>query len=207
MSLFSLKFLFSSPNTGEEISLSRHRQSSRATRRKKTADDLNDGETCVIRVRFFFPLFARSVSSLSLSLSLCSRGILYAVSRDFFCALFSFARLGGAWCRATREGRKRKNKGVAKARLDANRWNRAQKNAARVVFERRGARRRVGRRASASAFARLGFLVLGGPFDPSWVVSVCARVLRLCELTFLFLSFCRSRALLSRDQEQTVPEI
>ena len=206
MSPFS-QFL-SSPNTGEEISPSRHRQSSRATRRKKTADDLNDGETCVIRVRFF-SLFSlsRSVSSLSLSLSLCSRGILYAVSRDFFCALFSFARLGGAWCRATREGRKRKNKGVAKARLDANRWNRAQKNAARVVFERRGARRRVGRRASASAFARLGFLVLGGPFDPSWVVSVCARVLRLCELTFLFLSFCRSRALLSRDQEQTVPEI
>lgn len=149
MSLFSLKFLFSSPNTGEEISLSRHRQSSRATRRKKTADDLNDGETCVIRVRFFssFRSLARSVSSLSLSLSLCSRGILYAVSRDFFCALFSLARLGGAWCRATREGRKRKNKGVAKARLDANGWNRAQKNAARVVFERRGARRRVGRRA------------------------------------------------------------
>ena len=206
MSPFS-QFL-SSPNTGEEISLSRHRQSSRATRRKKTADDLNDGETCVIRVRFF-SLFSRArvPLALSLSLSLCSRGILYAVSRDFFCALFSFARLGGAWCRATREGRKRKNKGVAKARLDANRWNRAQKNAARVVFERRGARRRVGRRASASAFARLGFLVLGGPFDPSWVVSVCARVLRLCELTFLFLSFCRSRALLSRDQEQTVPEI
>ena len=187
----------------EEIS--RHRQSSRATRRKKTADDLNDGETCVIRVRFFFPLFARSVSSLSLSLSLCSRGFLYAVCREIFFA--PFFPLGGAWCRATREGRKRKNKGVAKARLDANGWNRAQKNAARVVFERRGARRRVGRRASASAFARLGFLVLGGPFDPSWVVSVCARVLRLCELTFLFLSFCRSRALLSRDQEQTVPEI
>ena len=203
MSPFS-QFL-SSPNTGEEISPSRYRQSSRATRRKKTADDLNDGETCVIRVRFFFPLFARSVCSLSLSLSLCSRGFLYAVCREIFFA--PFFPLGGAWCRATREGRKRKNKGVAKARLDANRWNRAQKNAARVVFERRDARRRVGRRASASAFARLGFLVLGGPFDPSWVVSVSARVLRLCELTFLFLSFCRSRALLSRDQEQTVPEI
>ena len=175
MSLFSLKFLFSSPNTGEEISLSRHRQSSRATRRKKTADDLNDGETCVIRVRFFSSFRSRVPLALSLSLSLCSRGILYAVSRDFFCALFSFARLGGAWCRATREGRKRKNKGVAKARLDANRWNRAQKNAARVVFERRDARRRVGRRASASAFARLGFLVLGGPCDPSCGSSPCVR--------------------------------
>ena len=205
MSPFS-QFL-SSPNTGEEISLSTSAVFSRdATekngRRPQRWRDVRDS-----RPLFFSSFRSRVPLALSLSLSLCSRGILYAVSRDFFCALFSFARLGGAWCRATREGRKRKNKGVAKARLDANRWNRAQKNAARVVFERRGARRRVGRRASASAFARLGFLVLGGPFDPSWVVSVCARVLRLCELTFLFLSFCRSRALLSRDQEQTVPEI
>jgi len=203
MSPFS-QFL-SSPNTGGNLSLSTSAVFSRdATekngRRPQRWRDVRDS-----RPLFFLFSLARVPLALSLSLSLCSRGILFYASRDFF--LFSFARLGGACCRAIREGRKRKNKGVAKARLDANRWNRAQKNAARVVFERRGARRRVGRRASASAFARLGFLVLGGPFDPSWVVSVCARVLRLCELTFLFLSFCRSRALLSRDQEQTVPEI
>ena len=143
----------------EEIS--RHRQSSRATRRKKTADDLNDGETCVIRVRFFFPSFrsrAFRELSLSLSLSLCSRGI-------FRLEIFLRPFVLRAWCRAIHaKGENAQNKGVAKARLDANRWNRAQENAARVVFERRGARRRVGRRASASAFARLGFLVLGGPF-------------------------------------------
>ena len=126
------------------LSLSRHRQSSRATRRKKTADDLNDGETCVIRVRFFSSFRAFRVLSLSLSVSLFAWLFIRCVSRDFFAPFFP---LGGAWCRATREGRKRKNKGVAKARLDANGWNRAQKNAARVVFERRGARRRVGRRA------------------------------------------------------------
>lgn len=155
------------------LSLSRHRQSSRATRRKKTADDLNDGETCVIRVRFFFPLFARSVSSLSLSLSLCSRGFLYAVCREIFFA--PFFPLGGAWCRATREGRKRKNKGVAKARLDANRWNRAQKNAARVVFERRGARRRVGRRARPRPRSRdLDFLFWVGHLIPRGS-SPCVR--------------------------------
>ena len=147
---FSQKFLFSSPNTQERKNLSLSLSTSAVFSRDATEKngrrpqrwrDVRDSRP------LFFPLFARSVSSLSLSLSLCSRGILYAVSRDFFCALFSLARLGGAWCRATREGRKRKNKGVAKARLDANRWNRAQKNAARVVFERRGARRRVGRRA------------------------------------------------------------
>jgi len=85
--------------------------------------------------------------------------------------------------------------------------SRAKKCGARGFRAARRAEEGRTTRASASAFARLGFLVLGGPFDPSWVVSVCARVLRLCELTFLFLSFCRSRALLSRDQEQTVPEI
>ena len=156
-------------------SLSRHRQSSRATRRKKTADDLNDGETCVIRVRFFSSFRSRVPLALSLSLSLCSRGILYAVSRVFFCSLFSLARLGGAWCRATREGRKRKNKGVAKARLDANRWNRAQKNAARVVFERRGARRRVGRRARPRPRSRdLDFLFWVGHLIPRGS-SPCVR--------------------------------
>ena len=93
MSPFS-QFL-SSPNTGEEISPSRHRQSSRATRRKKTADDLNDGETCVIRVRFF-SLFSlsRSVSSLSLSVSLFAWHFIRCVARFFLRPFFLWVALG-----------------------------------------------------------------------------------------------------------------
>ena len=96
MSLFSLKFLFSSPNTGEEISLSRHRQSSRATRRKKTADDLNDGETCVIRVRFFSSFRSRVPLALSLSLCLFVRVAFYTlcVARFFLRPFFLWVALG-----------------------------------------------------------------------------------------------------------------
>ena len=92
MSPFSLKFL-SSPNTGEEISLSRHRQSSRATRRKKTADDLNDGETCVIRVRFFFSFRSRVPLALSLSLCLFVRVAFYTLCREIFFAPFFPSRV------------------------------------------------------------------------------------------------------------------
>ena len=176
---FSQKFLFSSPNTQERKNLSLSLSTSAVFSRDATEKngrrpqrwrDVRDSRP------LFFPLFARSVSSLSLSLSLCSRGFLYAVCREIFFA--PFFPLGGAWCRATREGRKRKNKGVAKARLDANGWNRGQKNAARVVFERRGARRRVGRRARPRPRSRdLDFWFWVGHVIPRvGRLRVCARV-------------------------------
>jgi hypothetical protein len=158
MSPFS-RVSFESPNAGGNLSTSAvfsRDATEKNGRRPQRWRDVRDSRP------LFFPLFAlaRSVSSLSLSLSL-SVFAWHFSPRDFF-APFCPSR---AWCRAIHaKGENAQNKGVAKARLDANRWNRAQENAARVVFERRGARRRVGRRASASAFARLGFLVLGGPF-------------------------------------------
>ena len=161
MSPFS-RFL-SSPNTGGNLSTSAvfsRDATEKNGRRPQRWRDVRDSRP------LFFSSFrsrsrARSVNSLSLSLRLFVRVKAFFGAR-FFCAPFCPSR---AWCRAIHaKGENAQNKGVAKARLDANRWNRAQENAARVVFERRGARRRVGRRASASAFARLGFLVLGGPF-------------------------------------------
>jgi len=145
-------------------SLSRHRQSSRATRRKKTADDLNDGETCVIRVAVSFRAFR--FFFLSFSLSLCPRSI-YA---RFFCALFSFVfwvafavwvSTGGCDV-GLREGRKRAQKRASRRRV----WTRIDENARKKSGARgfRAERRAEEGRTRVRVRVRAtDFLVLGGP--------------------------------------------
>lgn len=191
----------------EEIS--RHRQSSRATRRKKTADDLNDGETCVIRVRFFFPSFrsrAFRELSLSLSLRLCVRVAFFGAR--FFLRPFVLRALGvGLYTRREKTRKIRASRRRVWTRIDGI----ARKKMRRAWFSSGAARGGGSDDARPRPRSRdLDFWFwVGHLFEIPFVgrLFACARVLRLCELTFLFLSFCRSRALLSRDQEQTVPEI
>ena len=161
MSSFS-QFL-SSPNTGEEISLSRHRQSSRATRRKKTADDLNDGETCVIRVAVSFRAF-RFFSFLSLSLF-----VRVAFMREFLRPFF--LRIWVAFCCLVstggcdvglREGRKRAQKRASRRRV----WTRIDENARKKCDARDFRAERCAEEGRTRVRVRVratDFLVLGGP--------------------------------------------
>ena len=88
---FFLSFFRGSP---KNLSLSTSAVFSRDAT-EKTADDLNDGETCVIRVAVSFRAFRFFFLSLSLSLF-----VRVAFIRCF-CALFSFAFgwLFAVWCR------------------------------------------------------------------------------------------------------------